>query len=198
MLRNIPVDFEDCDVDDDFRAGAIEVVEDLLGEEELVGSGAHDDGVLAGDEVDLDAGIQQVADGHDDFVGVVLLAGVGEVEGLDGLLVEVGALLAGVLGDEDGVGGDGLVEGTCERADDAEGVGPTDVVEVDGNALGGVVGVEEDVEAGGFADGLVDDLDVFDHVDCGDGFVGEGLEFDGAGEGADVWKGSRSGGTSAR
>ncbi len=57
--------------------------------EQLVGSGAHDDGVLAGDEIDLDAGVEQVADGDDDFVGVVLLAGVGEVEGLDGLLVEI-------------------------------------------------------------------------------------------------------------
>ena len=91
-------------------------------------------------------------------------AGVGEIEGLDGLLVEVGALGAGVLGDEDGVGGDGLVEGAGEGADDAEGVGPADVGEVDGNALGGVVGIEEDVEAGRFADGLVDDLDVLDHV----------------------------------
>ena len=89
-------------------------------------------------------------------------------------------------GDEDGVGGDGLVEGAGEGADDAKGVGPADVGEVDGNALGGVVGIEEDVEAGRFADGLIDDLDVFDHVDCGDGVVGERLEFNGAGDGADA------------
>ena len=50
-----------------------------------------------GTSVDLDAGIEQVADGDDEFVGVVGLAGIGEVEGLDGLFVEVGALGAGVL-----------------------------------------------------------------------------------------------------
>ncbi len=189
VALDVAVDFEDGDVDDDFGAGAVEVVQELLREEQLIGRGAHDDGVLAGNEIDLDAGIEQVADGDDDFVGVVLLAGVGEIEGLDGLLVEVGALGAGVLGDEDGVGGDGLVEGAGEGADDAEGVGPADVGEVDGNALGGVVGIEEDVEAGGFADGLVDDLDVLDHVDGRDGIVGERLEFNGAGDGADVVEG---------
>ncbi len=44
----------------------------------------------------------------------LLLSGVGEVEGLDGQLVEIGALGAVVLRDEDGVGGDGLVEGAGE------------------------------------------------------------------------------------
>ena len=75
-------------------------------------------------------------------------AGVGEIEGLDGLLVEVGALGAGVLRDEDGVRGDGLVEGAGDGADDAERVREGDVGEVDRDALGGVVGIEEDVEAG--------------------------------------------------
>ena len=36
-----------------------------------------------------------------------------------------------------------------------------------------------------FADGLIDDLDVFDGVD-GDGIVGDGLELDGTGDGADA------------
>ena len=40
-----------------------------------------------------------------------------------------------------------------------------DIGEVDRDALGGVVGIEEDVEAGGLADGLIDDFDVLDHVD---------------------------------
>ena len=70
----VAIDLEDGDVDDDFGAGAVEVVEEFLSEEQLVRRGAHDDGVLAGDEVDLDAGVEQVADGDDDFVGVVLLA----------------------------------------------------------------------------------------------------------------------------
>ena len=146
-MLNILVDFEDRYVDDDFRAGAVEVVEDLLGEDEFVGSGAHDDSVLARDEVDLDAGIEQVADGHDDFVGVCLLAGVGEIEGLNGLLIEIGMLLPGVLSDEDGVGGDGLVEGSGESADYAEvrQTGNWTLLRSTGMQLGGVVGVEEDV-----------------------------------------------------
>ena len=83
-------------------------------------------------------------------------------------VVEIAALGAVVLCDEDGVRGDGLVEGAGGDADDAQGVGERDVGEVDGDALGGVVGVEEDVETRGLADGLIDDLDVFDHVDGGD------------------------------
>ncbi len=66
----VAVDLEDGDVDDDLRAGAVEVVHELLREEKLVGRGAQDDGVLAGDERDLDAGIEQVADSGEDFVGV--------------------------------------------------------------------------------------------------------------------------------
>ena len=183
-MFDVAIDFKDGDVDDDFGAGTIEVVKELLREEELVGRGAHDDGVLAGDEVDLDAGVKQIADGDDDFIGVVLLAGVGEIEGLDGLLVEVGALGARVGSDEDGVRRDGLVEGAGDGADDAEGVCEGDVGEVDGDALGAVVGIEEDVEAGCFADGVIDYLDVFDHVER-DGIVRDGLEFYGAGDGSD-------------
>ena len=125
IALDVAADLEDGDVDDDFGTGTVEIVQQLLGEEELVWRGAHDDGVLAGDEVDLDAGVEEITDGHDDFIGVVLLAGVGEVEGLDGLLVELGALGAGVLGDEDGVRGNGLIEGAGDGADDAQGIGPT-------------------------------------------------------------------------
>ncbi len=108
------IDLKDGNIDYDFGSGPVEIVQQLLGEEQLVRGRTHDDGVLAGDEVDLDAGVEQVADGDEDFVGIVLLAGVGQVEGLDGLLIEIGALGAGVLGDEDGVGGDGLCR-RCRR-----------------------------------------------------------------------------------
>ena len=60
-----------------------------------------------------------------------------------------------------------------------------DVGEFDGDALGGVLGVEEDVEAGRLADGLVDVLGVLDHVE-GDGVVRDGLKGDGSGDGADL------------
>ena len=116
-------------------------------EEELVRRSAHDDGVLAGNEIDLDAGVEQVADGDDHFVGIVLLTGIGEIEGLDSLLVEIGALGARVSGDEDGVRRDGLVEGAGDGADDAKSVREGDVGEVDGDALGAVVRIEEDVKA---------------------------------------------------
>jgi len=115
----VATDLEDGDVDDDFGAGTVEVVEQLLCEEQLIRRRAHDDGVLAGDEIDLDARVEKVADGDDDFVGIVLRSSVGEVEGLDGLLIKIGAFGARVLGHKDGVGGDGLVEGAGEGADDA-------------------------------------------------------------------------------
>ena len=184
----VAVDFEDGDIDDDLGAGAVEIVDDLLREEKLVGRGAEDERVLRRDGVDLDGGVEDVADGGEDLVEVVGLRDVGEVEGLDGELVEVGALLAVVGGDEDGVRGDGLVEGSGEGADDAEGVHPGDVGELDGDALGLVVGVEEDVEAGRLADGAVDGLGVFDGVE-GDGILRDGLKLDGAGDGVDVAEG---------
>ena len=53
-----------------------------------------------------------------------------------------------------------------------------------GNALGLIVGVEEDVQAGELADGLVDDLGVFDGLE-GDGLVRDGLKLDRAGDGVD-------------
>ncbi len=163
-MLDVAIDFKDGDIDYDFGPGAVEVVQHLLRDEQLVRRSAHDDGVLAGNDIDLDAGIEQIANGHDELVGVVGLAGVGEVEGLYGLLVEVGTLGAGVLRDEDGVGGDGLVKSAGEGADDAQSVGPTDVGEINRNALGGVVGIEEHVDPGCLADGLIDDLDVLDHV----------------------------------
>ena len=167
-------DFHDGDVDDDFGARLVEIVDEFLRQQKFVGRAAHDDGVLAGDAVDFGAG-EYVAQGGLHVVEVVLLPGVGEIEGLDGLLVEFGALDARVLGDKDSVGGDWPPEGAGHGANDAQGVQERDVVEVDLDALGVVVGIEEDVDAGGLADGLVDDLGVFGHVQ-GEGLVGDGLE----------------------
>ena len=81
-------------------------------------------------------------------------------------------------GDEDGVGGDGPPEGVGHGADDAQRVQERNVVEVDLDALGGVVGIEEHIDAGGLADGLVDDLGVLGHVQR-ERLVRDGLELDG-------------------
>jgi hypothetical protein len=177
----VAVDIEDGYVNDNLRLGPVEIVEELLREKKLVRRGAHDDGVLAGNEGDLGAGIEKVADRGLNLVGIGLLGGVCEVEGLDGYRVEVRALGTGVLGDEDGVGGNRLVKSSGDSSDDAESVGPGDIVEIDRDALGAVVGIKENVETGGLADGLIDDLDIFDHVK-GDEIVGDGLEFDGTGD----------------
>ena len=72
----------------------------LLREQKLVGRAAHDDGVLALHAVDLGVG-HDVAQGGLDVVEVVLLPGVGQIEGLHRLLVELLALGAGVLRDKD-------------------------------------------------------------------------------------------------
>ncbi len=79
---------------------------------------------------------------------------------------------------EDGVGGDGAPEGVRQGADDAQGVHEGDVIELDGDVFAVVVGVKEDVDAGGFADGLVDDLGVLGHAQ-GEGFVGDRFQFGG-------------------
>ena len=111
IAHPVAVNLKNGDIDDDLRTGAIEIVEELLREQELVRSGPDNDGVLTGDEVDLGAGIEDVAEGLSDFVLVGLLAGVSEVEGLDGGRIEVGVLGAGVLRDEDGIRGDRFIEG---------------------------------------------------------------------------------------
>ena len=180
----VAIDLEDRDVDDDLGAGTVEVVDEFFGEQELVCGGAHDDGVLRRDQVELDGGVEQEAEAGEDFVAVVGLGRVREVKGLNGELVEIGALGAGVLRDEDGVGGDRLEESAGDGADDAQGLGKRDVGEIDGDALGGVVGIEDDIEPGLLADGLVDDLDVFDEVQRV-GFRRDGFELDGGSDGVD-------------
>ena len=61
-------------------------------------------------------------------IHVVRLPGVAQVEGLDGLHVQFAALDAGVLGDEEGIGGNGAPEGTGHGAHDAQGIKQGDVV----------------------------------------------------------------------
>ena len=73
-------------------------------------------------------------------------------------------LARGVLGHKDGVGGDGPPEGIRHGAHNAQRVEQRDVGEVDLDALGGVIGIEEHIDAGGLANGLVDDLGVLIHV----------------------------------
>jgi len=82
-------------------AGAVELFDELLGEGELVRGGVDDDGVLIGYEVDLDVRREDVAEGYYDLAALGLLAGVGEVEGLDASVGHLGfhlSRLAGLLG----------------------------------------------------------------------------------------------------
>ena len=68
----------------------------FFGEDEVLGRGAHDDGVLRGDEDDLVFRREYVAQGGDDLVGVGLLGCVGEEEGLNGDVVDV-VMLGGAV-----------------------------------------------------------------------------------------------------
>ena len=170
-------DLQDGDVHHHLGPRLVQVVDQLLRQQQFVGRAAHHDGVLAGDAVDLGVG-QHVAQGGLHVGQVVLLPGVGQIEGLHRLLVQLGALGAGVLGHKDRVVGDRPPEGVGDGAHDAQRVQQRDVVQVHLNALGGVVGVEEHVDAGGLADGLVDHLGVFGHVQR-QRLVGDRLELGG-------------------
>ncbi len=118
---------QDGDVDDNFAARLVEVVNELLREQELVGRAAHDNGVLALHAVDLGVG-HDVAQGSLHVVEVVLLPGIGQIKSLHRLLVEFLALGARVLRDKNGVAGDRAPEGIGHDADDAQCVEERNIV----------------------------------------------------------------------
>ena len=163
--RLLPVlaHFEHCDVDYDLAAGLVEVVDELLRQQELVGGATHDDGVLALHRKDLGSG-HEVADCGGDVIEVVLLPCVGQIEGLHGLLIQVAPLGGSVLGHEDGIAGDRTPEGIGHHAYDAQGVEQRNVVQVHVNAAGVEVGIEHDIDAGGLAHGLIHHLGVLGHM----------------------------------
>ena len=124
----------------------------------------YDDGVLAVYEVELHRRIEQIAHGHQDLVGVVLLRNVGQVKRLHGLIVQIRALVARILGDKDCIGRDRLPERSTQRLHDPQGVVKRHTVQVDLDALGGVLRIKDHVQTRQFADGLIDHLGVFYHV----------------------------------
>ena len=150
-------------VDHNFGARLVEVADELLGEQQFVGRAAHHNGVLALHRVDLGLGIRlRMAVLY--VVEIVLLPGIGQVKGLNGLFVELGALGAGVGGHKDGVRGDRAPEGVGHGADDAQGIEQRHIGQLHRDALGVEVRVEEHVDAGGFSNGLVNQLCVFSVV----------------------------------
>ena len=91
LPHHVLVDLKHGDIDDHLRARLVEVVDQLLRQQQFIRSGAHDDGVLAGNAVDLGVG-EHIAQRGRDVVQVVLLRGVREIEGLHRLLVQLGPL----------------------------------------------------------------------------------------------------------
>ncbi len=176
----VAVDRQDGDVDDDLWSCAVKVTQQLLSKQELVWRRAHHNRVLRGHEIDLDAGIKQVADRRQDLVGIVLLTCIGEIEGLHGKIVKIGSIGTGVLRDEDGIRRDRLIEGARLDAHDAKSVRKRHVRQVDRDALGGVLRIEEDVQAGELADRLVDVSCVLYRVD-GDRIIRDRLQRDRSG-----------------
>ena len=67
---------------------------------------------------------------------VVLLPGIGQIEGLHRLLVQIGALLAGVLRHKNRVAGDRPPEGVGHGAHNAQRIQQRHVVQVHRDALG--------------------------------------------------------------
>ncbi len=175
VAQQVLIDFKDGDVDDDLRLGLIEIVDDLLRQQQLIRCAAHDDGALAGNGLHLDRSIHQVADRIQDFVQVVGHRNVAEVEGLDGLLFQLGSFLTRVGGNKNRVPGDWTPEGLRHERDAPESVVERHPVQIDRNALRGIVRVEQHVDSGNFADGLINHLAVRDHVD-GDRFLGQRLQ----------------------
>ncbi len=102
--------FKYGDVDHDFAARLVEIVDELLRQQQFVGRGAHHDGVLALHAVDLGVG-HHVAQRGLHIIQIVLLPGIGQIEGLHRLLIQLLALGPRVLRHKDGVAGDGPPEG---------------------------------------------------------------------------------------
>ena len=122
------------------------------------------DRILAGDEVDLDARVEHVAQRDQNFIRIVLLRGVGQIKRLHRKVFKVGALGAVVLRDKNRVAGNRLPERPRKRADNPQRVGQRNAGQVHRNALRRIVRIEQHIQPGSLANRLVNHLHVLDHV----------------------------------
>ncbi len=157
-LLPVLADFKYGDIDHNFGARLIKIVDELLCQQQFVWRTAADDGVLTGYTVDLEVAGEHVAERGLNVVQIILLPGIGKVEGLHGLLVELGPLGTVILGNKNGVRSYGPPECVRKCAHNAQGIKQRRIIQVHLDSFGGVFRVEEDVDAGGLADGLIHNL----------------------------------------
>ena len=174
VLLPVLAQLQNRDVHHHLGTRLVQVVNQFLRQQQLVRRAANHDGVLAGDRVGLGIG-QHIANGGLHVGQVVLLPGVRQVEGLDRLLIQLGALGFGVLCDKNRVVGDRPPEGVRDGAHNAQRIHQRHAVQVHLNALRLKVGVKENIDSSGLADGLIDHLGVLLHVQ-GHWLAGDRLE----------------------
>ncbi len=154
----VTADFEHGNVHNDLGSCAVEVVDQLLCENQLVRGRAQHDRILTINQIELYRRIEQIAESHQDFVGVVLLRDIGQVKGLHRQIVQVGSFVSRVLRHKDGVRGDRLPEGSAQGLHDAESIEERNAGKVDLHALGAVLGIKDHIDPRELADRLVDVL----------------------------------------
>ena len=157
LARKILVYLDDDQVDEDLGLGLIEVQNDLFSEVHLVAGAADDERVLRIDGEDQAEVAHRAHRGHD----LLQLGGrgdVGQVEDARDLVLVVAAFGHGFLGDEDGIGRDGLPEGVGQQGDVIQGLLERAVLEIQGKLL--VVrhqlGIEQDVDGSHCTDRVVE------------------------------------------
>ena len=68
----------------------VQILDEFFSDGNLVLRRVHDNGVLCRHQINLDAGVDHVADRDENFVGVIQLHGVGEIERFVDLIAGVG------------------------------------------------------------------------------------------------------------
>ena len=143
-----------------FRPRLVEVLDQLLGHRNLVGRAAHHDCLLRRKLLQA-LGIQQSAQNVDQVLQFVGLRQIGQIKSADDALFQLLALGGSVGGNENGVGSDRPPESLRLQRRDLQRLLQGDAVQVHADAARGVVRIEQHVDAGQLADGLVNRLGVF-------------------------------------
>ena len=159
-------DLHHDDVDDDFGTWFVEIGDELFDERHSVGFGAHNKGVLGG-EIENLLDINDGAENGEDFLHFLGGGHVAEVKHLHHL-VGIFTTLGGIVdGHEDGAGGKRLPIRLGNDGDLVEGFVESGAIEVHLGLLEGlllvVFGIEEDIDAGDFADGFEEDAGAIGH-----------------------------------
>ncbi len=145
------------------RLRLVEIFDQLLRHGDLVGSAAYHNRLL-GRELLQPLRIQQRAQNVHQVLQLVGLRKIIEVERANDALFQLFALGRSVGGNEDRVGRDRTPEGLRLQRRNLQRLAQSDAVQINVNAARGVIGIEQNVDAGQTADAFVNRLRILSQV----------------------------------